>query len=162
MDDQSAKRNLVLQGMVLILLGLLTGFTISNTRNPRVAMASHVEALMGGMLLLTIGGIAWDYAQLGKRGARIVQLLLFYSSYANWFFLLLSAVWGTGKMLPIAAKGYRGTDFQELICSAGLGSSALAILCAMITLLVGIRNKTVNSKPQHSQATERNAPARSE
>jgi len=79
------------------------------------------------------------------RAVVIVLLLLLYSTYSNWFFLLLSAIWGTGMLLPIAAKGFRGTPFHELVVRLGLISSALAILGAMIVLLVGTMIKTDRS-----------------
>jgi hydroxylaminobenzene mutase len=142
MDVRSIKRQFAFAGVLLILLGLLTGFVIQSTSNPRVAMACHVEAIMGGMPLVIVGGLVWEQAQLGERAAKSVRFLFFYSAYANWFFLLLSAIWGTGKLLPIAGKGFRGTDAQELVIVGGLISSALAILAAMIALLAGMKVKT--------------------
>jgi hydroxylaminobenzene mutase len=146
MDDRSVRINFISAGVFLILLGLLTGFIIPNTTNPRVAMSSHVEAIMGGMLLIIIGGIVWEQAHFGERTSKIVQILFFYSAYSNWFFLLLSAMLGTSKLLPIAAKGFGSTAVREQIVAGGLISSALAILAAMIALLASIRMKRDKQK----------------
>ena len=96
---------------------------------------------MGGMLLLVVGGIAWEHARFGARAAKIVKYLLFYAAYSNWFFLLLAAIWGTGKMLPIAAHGFHGTATQELVVAAGFVSSALSIVVAFIALLASMKAK---------------------
>jgi len=103
---------------------------------------------MGGMLLLVVGGIAWEHARFGARAAKIVKYLLFYAAYSNWFFLLLAAIWGTGKMLPIAAHGFHGTAAQELIVTAGFVSSALSIVVAFIALLAGMKAKTRSLKEE--------------
>jgi hydroxylaminobenzene mutase len=141
MDERSNRKNFVVAGVLLILLGLLTGFIIPSTRNPRVAMSAHVEAIMGGMILLLVGGVVWEHVHFGERAARVVKYLLFYSTYSNWFFLLLAALWGTGKMLPIAARGFHGTGTQELIVSMGFVTSALSIVVAFIALLASMKTK---------------------
>jgi hydroxylaminobenzene mutase len=142
MDERSKRKHFIVAGVLLILLGLLTGFIIADTRNPRVAMACHVEGIMGGMLLLLVGGVVWEHVHFGARAAKVVRYLLFYSTYANWFFLLLAALWGTGKMLPIAARGFHGAATQELIVAAGFVTSALSIVIAFIALLVSMRAKS--------------------
>jgi hydroxylaminobenzene mutase len=141
MDERSNRKHFIIAGVLLILLGLLTGFIIPNTINPRVAMSAHVEAIMGGMLLLLVGGVVWEHVHFGERAAAVVKYLLFYSAYSNWFFLLLAALWGTSKLLPIAAHGFHGTGIQEVIVSAGFVSSALSIVVAFIALLASMKTK---------------------
>jgi hydroxylaminobenzene mutase len=141
MDEHSNRKHFIIAGVLLILLGLLTGFIIPNTTNPRVAMSAHVEAIMGGMLLLLVGGVVWEHVHFGERAAAVVKYLLFYSAYSNWFFLLLAALWGTSKLLPIAAHGFHGTGTQEMIVTAGFVSSALSIVVAFIALLASMKTK---------------------
>jgi hydroxylaminobenzene mutase len=141
MDEGSNKRRFIVAGVLLILLGLLTGLIIPNLRNPRVAMASHVEGVMGGMLLLLVGGIVWEHVRFGERAATVITYLLFSATYANWFFLLLAAFGGTGKMLPIAGHGFQGTPARELTVTVGFVSSALSILVAFVALLARLMAK---------------------
>ena len=141
MDKRSNQKHFIIAGVLLILLGLLTGFIIPHMSNPRVAMSSHVEGIMGGMLLLLVGGVVWEYVHFGERAATVVKYLLFYSAYSNWFFLLLAAIWGTGKMLPIAARGFHGTGTQERITTVGFVTSALSILIAFIAILASLKAK---------------------
>ena len=42
-------------GLVLFLLGLLTGFAIPALKNPRMALSSHLEAVLNGMFLVLLG-----------------------------------------------------------------------------------------------------------
>jgi len=45
---------LVRHGMILFSLGLLTGFLIPVMRNPRMGLASHLEAIMNAMFLILL------------------------------------------------------------------------------------------------------------
>lgn len=38
-------------GLVLFLLGLFTGFAVPALKNPRMALSSHLEAVLNGMFL---------------------------------------------------------------------------------------------------------------
>src|ERR1700753_4150644 len=42
-------------GLVLFLLGLLTGFAVPAVKNPRMALSSHLEAVLNGMFLVLLG-----------------------------------------------------------------------------------------------------------
>ncbi|OBG65244.1 hypothetical protein A9X05_10165 [Mycobacterium sp. E3298] len=42
-------------GLVLFLIGLLTGFAVAALKNPRMALSSHLEAVLNGMFLVLIG-----------------------------------------------------------------------------------------------------------
>lgn len=44
-------------------LGLLTGFVIPVMRNPRMGLASHLEAVMNGMFLILLG-LLWHKLRL--------------------------------------------------------------------------------------------------
>lgn len=42
-------------GFILITLGLLTGLVVQKTANPRMALASHLEGVFNGLLLVRVG-----------------------------------------------------------------------------------------------------------
>ena len=54
---------IVRYGMILFSLGLLTGFVIPLMRNPRMGLASHLEAVMNGMFLILLG-LLWHKLRL--------------------------------------------------------------------------------------------------
>jgi hydroxylaminobenzene mutase len=143
MDNKQIQKNLVSGGALLILTGLLTGLIIKQTAIPRIAMAAHVEGIMGGMLLILAGGVVLEYCVLSIRSARIMRTMIIYSSYSNWFFLLLASIWGAGKSLPIAAGGASASDLKELVTAAGLILSAITIVISFLILLSGLMRKKV-------------------
>jgi len=46
---------LIRYGILLFLLGLLTGFAVESMKNPRMGLSSHLEGTMNGMFLILIG-----------------------------------------------------------------------------------------------------------
>jgi hydroxylaminobenzene mutase len=46
---EEAKRRLLWHGMLLFLLGLLTGFVEQKFNNPRMGLAAHLEGVMNGI-----------------------------------------------------------------------------------------------------------------
>jgi hydroxylaminobenzene mutase len=141
-------RRLLQLGVVLFLLGLLTGLAVPATANPRMALASHVEAVMNGIFLLVIGAI-WPRLHLGIRAQRIALWLLAYGTFANWATTLLAAIWGAGEpMMPLAAAGHTGTSAQEALIAFGLISLSVAMIVVCPMLLWGLRTRGTLSTPR--------------
>lgn len=143
MGNASRGRLLMKLGAVLFLLGLLTGFAIGAVENPRMGLTSHLEGVMNGTFLVAVGAI-WTQLRLGDRAQKIAVALLAYGTYVNWLSTLLAAVWGTGRMTPIAAPGLEGTDMQEAIVNFGLLSLSIAIVVATVMIIVGLRGASAD------------------
>jgi hydroxylaminobenzene mutase len=95
-------------GITLFFLGLLTGFVIPVMRNPRIGLASHLEAVMNGMFLILLG-LLWHKLRLSVGALKWGYSLSLFGTYTNWVTNLLAAIWGAGaEMLPIAGGGYQG------------------------------------------------------
>ena len=139
MSNQDSSRRLIRHGMVLFLLGLLTGILIPVLTSPRLALAAHVEALLNGIFLILVGGVVWKELRLPERVAGAGFWLLLLAAYANWGFCLLAAVFGASQTLAIAGAGYSAAGWQELLVSAGLGAGAVCILVASCMVLYGLR-----------------------
>src|SRR5262249_15099176 len=99
-------------GIVLFLLGLLVGFSVPALANPRMGLASHLEGVMNGLFLVTLG-LIWPRLALSARLLATTFWLAIYGTFANWTATLLAAAWGTGRTMPIAAQGHTGTPGQE-------------------------------------------------
>jgi hydroxylaminobenzene mutase len=137
-QDRQSHRLLQL-GIGLFLLGLLTGLAVSSTANPRMALASHIEAVMNGTFLIVIG-LLWPKLVLSARQLSVAFWLLLYGTLANWLATLLAAIWGAGQeMMPQAAQGRTGTATQELVINALLVSLALAMIAGCVLVLAGLR-----------------------
>ena len=132
-------RRLLQLGIVLFFLGLLTGFAVPMTANPRMALSSHLEGVLNGVFLLILG-VIWERLRIGTTSARIAFWLLAYGTFANWATTLLAAIVGAGEaMMPISAAGYTGTSAQEILITVGLLSLSLAMLVVCPIVLWGLR-----------------------
>lgn len=134
-----AKRRLLWSGMLLFLLGLLTGPVESEFSNVRMGLAAHLEGVMNGMLLLILGAV-WQELRLGARAEAVAFRALLYGAFANWGFTTLSAMLGTVGLSPIAAAGREAAaPWQEHLVFAGLVSVGLAMIVAVGLMLWGLR-----------------------
>ena len=106
MSQDGNSRRLIRHGMVLFLLGLVTGILIPTLTSPRLALAAHMEALLNGIFLILLGGVVWKQLRLPERLAAAGFWLLLIAAYANWGFCLLAAVFGASQVLAIAGAGY--------------------------------------------------------
>ncbi len=145
MDTASMKQRLsgrlISLGVLLLLVGLLSGLLVPILANPRMGLASHVEGVMSGMLLI-IMGLIWPRLRLGNRAMMATSWLLIYGAYANWANPFLAAVWAAGgSMMPMASKGLKGTPLQELLISILAVSLVIALLTGICHVLWGLRGE---------------------
>jgi len=138
--DATAGRLLQL-GVILFLLGLLTGFVIPAMENPRMGLASHLEGVLNGMFLLGLG-LLWPRLRLSAAGGRLTVALALYGTFANWGATLLAAVWGAGATMPLAAGPHEGTPVQELVVAVLLFSLSAAMVAVCLLVLWGLRGTT--------------------
>lgn len=136
--DSDLDRVLLQLGVLLFLLGLFTGFAVPMFVMPRMGLASHLEGLLNGLLLIALG-MMWPRLQLGPRVQALTFWLAVYGAFANWFATLLSAATGAGAMMPIAAAGRSGGAVAEAIVGFLLISLSLAMVAACVLLVWGLR-----------------------
>ncbi|MGD2114251.1 MAG: hydrogenase [Acidobacteriota bacterium] len=128
-------------GVLLFLLGLLTGFAIPALANPRMGLSSHLEGVLNGMFLLALG-LIWPRLRLGSAAAAATYWLAIYGTFANWAATLLAAAWGAGRAMPIAAGAQQGTPAQEAVIMGLLFSLSLAVVAVCGLVLWGLRGET--------------------
>jgi (hydroxyamino)benzene mutase len=131
-------RRLFWHGMLLFVLGLVTGLFEQKLTNPRMGLAAHLEGLMNGTFLLALGA-AWQEVRLSGRIAAFAFATALYGAYANWVCTTLAAMLGTASMTPLASGVLKGQPWQELLVSFGFVSVALAMLVSAGLLLWGFR-----------------------
>jgi hydroxylaminobenzene mutase len=127
-------------GVLLFLLGLLTGFAVPALTNPRMALTSHLEGLMNGMFLVLLG-LLWPRLSLSPRLLTVSYWTALYGTFANWAGTLLAAIWGTGRTTPIAASGRAGTAMQEGVVDFLLISLSIAMVAVCLLVLWGLRSR---------------------
>lgn len=117
-------------GFVLILLSLVGGLFVRFTRVPRLALSAHTIGLLSGVLLIAVGAI-WQHFSLTHVQAEWLKWSWVYSSYVNWFAVLLGAILGTGKATPVASGGLVGNAPAENIVAALLATVAVSSFIAV-------------------------------
>jgi (hydroxyamino)benzene mutase len=136
-------RALLWHGMVLFLLGLLTGLAQQALRNPRMGLAAHLEGIMNGTFLLAVG-TAWSKVRLSERQSSVAYWATLGGTYGNWAVTLLAASLGTAAMTPIASAGFGAQQWQETVVTLGFVAVGIAILVASGLLLWGFRRERGN------------------
>ena len=132
-------RRMLQVGVLLLLLGLLTGILIPVLAVPRLGLSAHVVGVLSGLLLIVLG-LVWPQLRLSSRAADLGFWLSVYAGYGGWLMPLLGGIWGAGaSMLPMAAGSARGTPLQESIIAAGLFTSAVALVGVCGLLLWALR-----------------------
>lgn len=130
---------LMRSGSLLLLLGLLTGLVVPKFANPRMGLASHVEGVMGGLMLVILGCL-FPQLRLGAPAMKAAYGLSVYGAFANWINPLVAAVWDAGgSMMPGASRGKKGTRVQEMIIAVMAVTMVMALLPAVVLVLWGLR-----------------------
>lgn len=135
---ETRRRRLFWHGMLLFVLGLVTGLFEQQLKNPRMGLAAHLEGLMNGIFLLALGA-AWQDVRLSRRMAGVAFGTALYGAYANWAATTLAAVLGTAAMTPLTSGVFKGQPWQELLVAFGFASVALTMLVSSALLLWGFR-----------------------
>jgi len=128
--------NLLFFGVLLFFLGLVVGLFIPVMANPRMGLSCHLEGIMNGIFLIVLG-LIWNRLELSGRWLRVTYWLTLYGTFANWFAVLIAAIFNSGKMMPLAG-GKEGSPISEGIVSFLLVSLSLAMLAICIIIMTGL------------------------
>ena len=127
-------------GIALFLIGLLTGIAVPSLGNPRMGLASHVEALMNGTFLVVLG-LVWPRLVLTNTQLTVALWLAVFGTFANWLSTFLAAMWAAGSgMMPLAGGGRSGSALQEGIITVLLIGLSLAMIVSCGLVLFGLRS----------------------
>jgi len=136
METRTAQR-FVFHGALLFLLGLLTGFVAPGAANARMGLSAHLEGVMNGTFLLALGA-AWSAVSLEARFETAACWLLLYGTYVNWASVLLGALTGASRLMPIAGAGHTGPAWAESLVGFGLLSISFAMVAGVALVLWGV------------------------
>jgi hydroxylaminobenzene mutase len=135
-DPQTKQANrLIFLGLLLFLLGLTVGLFVQNMKNPRMALSAHLEGVMNGMFLMVLG-LIWKRLLLSTILLNATFWLAVYGTFANLIAVIIAAITGIGKMMPIAG-GQEGAEITDGLISFLLISLALSMLAVCIITLIG-------------------------
>jgi len=128
---------LIFLGVLLLFFGLIVGLIIPVFANPRMGLSSHIEGALNGMLLI-IFGLIWYKVDLSSRWLEITFWIAIFGTFANWFGLLIAAIFNAGKMLTVAANGQEGHPIAEGVVYFSLISLSIAMLVVSVTIMTGL------------------------
>lgn len=138
MDDN--KRRLIWHGMLLFLVGLLTGFAEQRFVNPRMGLAAHLEGVMNGTFLVALGAV-WAEVKLSPGLKAATFWITLYGAYVNWLTTALAALLGTAALSPITAAGHTGRAGQETLITVLFLSVGITTVLSAILILWGLRRR---------------------
>jgi (hydroxyamino)benzene mutase len=125
-------------GLILFVIGLLTGLAIPILKNPRMGLTSHLEGILNGMFLALLG-LLWSHVHLPHAWGVTAIVLIVYSAYANWLATLLAAAWGAGRTLaPIAAGDHEASKVKEGVFGFLLVTLSAAVVIGVVIVIVGL------------------------
>jgi hydroxylaminobenzene mutase len=137
MDSSNFRRRLMWHGILLFLLGLLTGFVIPNLTNPHMGVSAHLNAVMGGEFLVSLG-LIWRELRSSPKAAAAIFWIAIIGMYINWTFTLLGGIFGTSKLTPVAGSGFSASAWQENLIAAGLIPMTLSMVVCLVLVLRGL------------------------
>lgn len=126
---------LLVLGTVLFLLGLLTGLAMPVFRNPRMGLSAHLVGVQHGMVLWALGLIVPTLAPVSEVLHATMVWSFVTGLYGLWLAMLLAAVWGAGKALPMAGAGHQASRGREGLVAGLVYLPATGIVLGTVLLL---------------------------
>ncbi|WP_088307082.1 hydrogenase [Novosphingobium sp. B 225] len=118
-------------GVILFTAGLAVGAAIPSLRNPRMGLSAHLTAVQGGLALMVFD-LYWDRLGIAPWASTPLAWSLALSTYLLVAGLVLAAVTGASRALPIAGHGFNGTPSAELTVSIlTIGASIWMLLVCL-------------------------------
>src|SRR3954470_19777235 len=109
---KTQNRRLMRHGMLLFLLGLVTGLFEQHFTNIRMGLSAHLEGVMNGILLLALGA-GWNEVRLPHPVKMTAYCTALYGTYVKWLVTSMAAFFGTAANSPITSAGHSGRPWQE-------------------------------------------------
>lgn len=140
-------------GVIVLLLGLLTGFVIGNFHNPHLGDAAHLTGLIGGFGMIAMG-LLWPNLNLGRFWSGAGAWMTAVSMYLSWLGLAFRGAFGSG---PNTNSPLLGSPLLwDRAGGVVLMMAALLSLFATLIVLLGLRRLTRSNERSNAQcATQR-------
>lgn len=128
-------QQMLFAGTLLFLLGLLTGVAMPLLRNKRMGLSAHLVGVQHGIVLWIVGLIQTQLTPSPVLDAWMSWTLLL-GLYGLWLAMLLAAIWGASRALPMAGAGFETTRGRETIVGALVYAPSLLIIAGTVLLLI--------------------------
>jgi hydroxylaminobenzene mutase len=133
---EEVSSTLSFMGVLLFLLGLLTGFGIPAFGSPRIGLSAHLDAIESGLALIAFG-LLLLHLRISIGWARLIAHTMWISLYVLWLGLVTGAVFGTGRVFPIAGAGAAlvAKQWQENAALTLISAGSIGAVVAIGALL---------------------------
>jgi hydroxylaminobenzene mutase len=131
---EAISSTLSFMGALLFMLGLLTGFGIPKFRSPRIGVSAHLDAIESGLGLIAFG-LLLLHLRISIGWASLIGHTMWISLYVLWLGLVVGAVFGTGKSIPIAGAGLVAKPWQENAAVTLISVGSIGAILAIGALL---------------------------
>src|SRR5258708_6537953 len=98
MKDSSPARKLALSGCLLFTVGLVTGIWSALAASgavpvpiPRLAIATHLNALLGGLWCIAVASTV-PFLHYSEKQLKSLACWVIFPSWANWFITLAASI----------------------------------------------------------------------
>lgn len=147
--NHSVDRALLAHGAILILLGLLSGFTPEFSEAPRTALSAHTIGTLQGTLLIALAAV-WPALGRGWM-ATSARYCAYIGFYANWLGAQLAALWGAKQMMTVHGDlvPNPAPPWQENVVAVLLNLSILIIAMCVLMLLALWRSRVSQAAGSH-------------
>ncbi len=127
-------QGLIRWGVALILLSVLSGFAIMMAPEPIMGLATHIQGLMNGLLLIAIG-VVWSRFAIGYLGGALIYWGLIIGGFLTFGVQLACTFLEIGgSIFPIVGGAHVGTPFQEAVVTwlvrGAAGATTVAVVIA--------------------------------
>lgn len=150
MSMQIRSRHILIHGLMLVMVGLLWGFTVPHTPYPRLALGAHIQFVTNGLLFIVAAVILLKLPHdVGQKSAGVMLL----AAWLTWPMALSEAAngwWGTTQILPIAAGqagAAGGASWHELVVKLTHIAAGLGLVVAWGLLVAGFLKKPAAAGP---------------
>jgi hydroxylaminobenzene mutase len=131
---ETVSSTLCFMGALLFALGMLIGAAIPKFRSPRIGLSAHLAAIESGLGLIAFG-LLMPHLAISTGWAGAIGYTLWVSLYVMCAGLLFAALFGTGKVFPIAGGGQPAKPWQENTATTLIAIGSLGSLVAIVVLL---------------------------
>jgi (hydroxyamino)benzene mutase len=126
-------------GFILFTAGLALGIIIPRFKNPRMGLSAHLTAVQGGLVLLVFA-LFWPNFGIGDWASAPIAFSLAVSTYLLVAGLILAAITGASRALPIAGEGFKGSPSKEMaVWTLTVGSSIWMLMACIAVCLFFLR-----------------------
>ena len=134
-------QHLIFAGALLFVIGLFGGVMIPAFKNRRMGLSAHLAAVQSGTAVIVFG-LIWSLVDLSPALSSFAKWSLIAGNYLIWFGIVLAAITGASKALPIAGEGYSGNRGSEQTVMLLEMAGVVLSLISGVLIIWGLANST--------------------